>query len=146
MALVGDFKVIKKATTVIGDAARKHDPDPEETEISFRLESNFRSDQECLLQYEVRGLTVANEHPPVEMNNRTVGHISVCDVTGKDNDYIADNIWFQQSMVIAPGSLKSGSNVMEIKAPSWAHATTNNRYDDFYIRNIVLMYKTDSNR
>lgn len=139
------FKVIRKNPLIIGDGAPIGDQEERELR-SFYLESNFARGEQCLLQYEVRGLTVANEHPPVEINNDIVGHISVCDVTGKDNDYIADKIWFQQSMVIDPGFLNPGRNVLEIKAPSWAHANTQNRYDDFHIRNVVLMYKTNSNR
>ena len=144
MTAVADFKIILKHPLIIGDAAPEDDQ--EEREIPFRLESNFLIHERCLLQYEVRGLTVANQNPTVEINNKTVGNISVNDITGAGNDYIADKVWFQQSMVVEPGQLKPGNNTLEIKAPSWAHTTTHNKYDDFNIRNIVLMYKTDSRR
>ena len=140
MPTVQDFIVISERPVRVGDTAPG--PDREEREITFSV-SDIDTSQPAILHFEVRGLTVANEDPDVEINNREIGKINryFMQNKGKDGE---SNFWFHQSMVVPRNAVSRGRNTLEIKAPSWKHANTKDRFDDFDIRNIVLFYKTET--
>ena len=79
----------------------------------------------------------------MEINNREIGKINryFMQNKGKEGE---SRFWFHQSMVVPRNVVARGRNTLEIKSPSWKHANTKDRYDDFDIRNIVLFYKTEA--
>lgn len=137
MALVQDFQIISSRETFIGDGRVN---DKEEVEFDFRL-ADISERHAAILQFEVQGLTVANENPDVEINNRKVGEIDRHFLRSKGTDGEM-RFWMPQSMIIPGGRLRNGTNTLEITAPGWKHSHDRDRYDDFRIRNIVLYYRT----
>ncbi|MEM9436917.1 MAG: hypothetical protein AAGA15_07735 [Pseudomonadota bacterium] len=137
-SFVQDFQIIRQSPLLIGDGAPRGDQ--EEREVSFRMH-DIQTNQPCILHFEVSGLTIATENPAVEINNRKVGEIQRFHLNDKGANG-ENRFWMHQSLIVPANRVVNGNNTLEITAPGWKHSNTNDRYDDFQIRNIVIFYRT----
>ncbi|WP_179378163.1 hypothetical protein [Jannaschia marina] len=102
---------------------------------------DIQTTEPCILHFEVKHLTVANENPAVEINNTRVGEIQRHFMRSKGSDGEV-NFWLHQSLIVPANVVKNGANTLEISAPGWKDSNNSDRYDDFQIRNIVIFYRT----
>ncbi len=137
-SFVQDFQIIRETPLLIGDGAPAGDR--EEREIPFNMH-DIQTNQPCILHFEVRGLVVATENPAVEINNRKVGEIDRFHLRSKGSDG-ENHFWLHQSLIVPASRVINGRNTLEITAPGWRDSNTNDRFDDFQIRNIVIFYRT----
>ncbi|MDX8348150.1 hypothetical protein SLH49_09140 [Cognatiyoonia sp. IB215446] len=145
MPFVQDFIVIPTGTGQGGfsRSARVGDSSPGFPEVNTNVTINdIRTDQFSVLHFEVRGLTVANENPRIEVNGNFVGRISRYAMGSKGSDG-ESRFWMHQSLVIAGNRFRRGNNTITIRPAGWADSNSNDRFDDFDIRNMVLFYKTN---
>ncbi len=130
MPVVSDFVVIQgDETKKIGDGATL-------------WEKNFgtggcKTDEYAFLMLMVKQLSHSTEPVNVKINNKVIGKIFPH--LGADGEY-----WFTEIMNIEKGTLKDGSNELQIEAIGHPGSTAGNMYDDFYVRDVICFFKQEA--
>lgn len=129
MIIASNFKVIQGDTSKrIGDGAEKY-------EKTFKAE-NYNAEYSAILMLMVKGLTATAKGATVLVNNEDIGTIEP--YTGGNPSH-----WGTQIINIGANVLKKGTNKLEIEAVPHPNPQPGNKYDDFYVRDVVCFYQVE---
>jgi hypothetical protein len=92
----------------------------------------------AFLLLNVKGLTHTDRDVDVQINGSSVGKI--CHYGGRDE---TKDYWFTQMIHFPSNILNDGDNRIEIRAVTWPGATPSNRFDDFWLKDVICFFKQE---
>ena len=97
------------------------------------------ADKGAFLMLSVQGLTHTDRDVDVQVNGVSVGKI--CHYGGQNE---TAGYWFTQTIHFGSNILNDGDNRIEIRAVTWPGATPTNRFDDFWLKDVICFFKQNS--
>ena len=129
MAILGDFIVVKSGMVHIGDPKNGI---KEYWQGKFRT-SKRRGDRTALIMYEHKGIKLSGA-------KLFINDHEVLTLEKSGSSFRVDTATFSESKLKS-----SGDNVIKIRAASTGSSGSDtNRWDDFYIKNIVVFFHQES--
>jgi len=95
----------------------------------------------AFLIFNVRGLTFTNINVNVKINNQVIGQIARYGGLNDAERTDTANYWYTQMIAMDGSTLNNGNNEIQIEAVGFPGATNTNKFDDFFLKDVICFFK-----